>query len=199
MHAEGLFCAQVPLIFGWCRDASFEIMNQNLDVSLQPKCRTDLAFAFLYRFIRAIAKCTIMQLKGKVVSAQVHFRRLSWRQTKMQSRSCSVSQDGLMFECPCKNHCLQTCWQFLEVEVEGHTHNGTTSFGPQESSFLLTGVGVTQREVRPLVLARHQAGEQACSAPIVVNRDGSNGVSLDRHVVNNVFTSKQKHWLHASR
>lgn len=55
--------------------------------------------------------------------------------------SCKMPAAGLMFVCPCKNHCLQTCWQFLEVEVEGHTHNATTSFGPQETSFLLTGVG----------------------------------------------------------
>lgn len=55
------------------------------------------------------------------------------------------------------------------------------------------GGGVTQAEVRPLVLARHQAGEQACSALIVVNRDGPSGVSLDRHVVNDVFPSEQKH------
>lgn len=44
-----------------------------------------------------------------------------------------------------KPHCLQTCWQFLEVEVGARTHNATTSFGPQETSFLLTGGGGSGR------------------------------------------------------
>lgn len=35
--------------------------------------------------------------------------------------SCKMPAAGLTFECPRTNHCLQTCWQFLEVEVEGHT------------------------------------------------------------------------------
>lgn len=107
-----LLCAQVPLIFIWCRDASFEIMNQNLDLSLRPKCQTVLGFFSLLLYT---CNCKMHDYAAQgqsrhcsgTSSASVADSKVKY--SPVHVLSCKMPAAGLMFECPCNNHCVQTC------------------------------------------------------------------------------------------